>query len=159
MVNFVPAVAYHFCLALPAAFTQPGALLLAEPCRSIDFRPSSARLMPSKQETLGLKGQNQKTLLPQWNFTRLLRKSSDGEMEKGNWPDGFWVSRPHSLSSLACTFGDPKKRRKGKLRHSDGANYSIVICESITRSLSHLRTMLPKSSSRPLPAQRPNHAT
>ena len=32
LVNFVAAVAYHFCLALPAAFTQPGAHLLAEPC-------------------------------------------------------------------------------------------------------------------------------
>ena len=31
-VNFVPAVAYHSYLALPAAFTQPGAHLLAEPC-------------------------------------------------------------------------------------------------------------------------------
>ena len=33
LVNFVPALAYHFCLVLPAAFTQPGAHLLAEPCR------------------------------------------------------------------------------------------------------------------------------
>ena len=33
LVSFVPALAYHFCLALPAAFTQPGACLLAEPCR------------------------------------------------------------------------------------------------------------------------------
>ena len=32
-VNFVLALAYHFCLNLPAAFTQPGARLLAEPCR------------------------------------------------------------------------------------------------------------------------------
>ena len=24
LVNFVPADAYHFCLALPAAFSQPG---------------------------------------------------------------------------------------------------------------------------------------
>ena len=24
LVNFIPAVAYHFCLALPAEFTQPG---------------------------------------------------------------------------------------------------------------------------------------
>ena len=32
LVKFVPAVAYHFCLALPAAFTQPGAHLLAKPC-------------------------------------------------------------------------------------------------------------------------------
>ena len=28
MVNFVPALAYHFCLNLPAAFTQPRARLL-----------------------------------------------------------------------------------------------------------------------------------
>ena len=33
LVNLVPTVAYHFCLALPAAFTQPWARLLAEPCR------------------------------------------------------------------------------------------------------------------------------
>ena len=33
LVNFVcTAIAYHFCLALPAAFTQPGDHLLAEPC-------------------------------------------------------------------------------------------------------------------------------
>ena len=33
LVNFVPAVAYHFCLALPAVFTQPGDNHLGEPCR------------------------------------------------------------------------------------------------------------------------------
>ena len=33
-VNFVLALAYHFCLNLPAAFTQPGARLLVEPCTS-----------------------------------------------------------------------------------------------------------------------------
>ena len=32
-VNFVPAVAYHICPSLPAAFTQPGPKPLAEPCR------------------------------------------------------------------------------------------------------------------------------
>ena len=32
LVNFVPAVAYHLCLALPVAFTQPLAHLLAKPC-------------------------------------------------------------------------------------------------------------------------------
>ena len=31
-VNFVAAVAYHFCLTLPEAFTQPGAHLFAGPC-------------------------------------------------------------------------------------------------------------------------------
>ena len=34
LVEFIPAVAYHFCLALPTAFTQPGAHLLAGPCIS-----------------------------------------------------------------------------------------------------------------------------
>ena len=32
LVNFVPAVAYQFCLNLPAAFTQPGNGNLAHPC-------------------------------------------------------------------------------------------------------------------------------
>ena len=32
LVNFVPALAYHFSLNLPAAFTQPRARLLVEPC-------------------------------------------------------------------------------------------------------------------------------
>ena len=32
LVNFVIALAYHICLALPAAFRQPGNHLLAEPC-------------------------------------------------------------------------------------------------------------------------------
>ena len=30
--NFGLAVAYHFCLSLSAAFTQPGRRLLADPC-------------------------------------------------------------------------------------------------------------------------------
>ena len=34
LVNFVIALAYHFCLALPAVFPQPGDHLLAEPCNS-----------------------------------------------------------------------------------------------------------------------------
>ena len=31
-MNFASAVAFHFCLNLPAAFTQPGQSLLADPC-------------------------------------------------------------------------------------------------------------------------------
>ena len=31
LVNFVIALAFHFCMALPVAFTQPGAHLLAKP--------------------------------------------------------------------------------------------------------------------------------
>ena len=37
-VNFVLALAYHFWLNLPAAFTQPGARLLVEPCISYEVR-------------------------------------------------------------------------------------------------------------------------
>ena len=33
-MNFVTALAYVLCLALPAAFTQPGDHLLAKPCMS-----------------------------------------------------------------------------------------------------------------------------
>ena len=45
LVNFVSAVAYHFCQALPAAFTQPGDHLLDEPCRYIiAFKASSPLL-------------------------------------------------------------------------------------------------------------------
>ena len=29
-MTFIPSLAYHFCLSLPAAFTQPGARLLAK---------------------------------------------------------------------------------------------------------------------------------
>ena len=41
LVNFVAAVAYHFFLNLPAAFTQPGAHLFAEPCKPLDRRTTS----------------------------------------------------------------------------------------------------------------------
>ena len=39
LVNFIPALAYHFCLNLPATFTQPGARLLVEPCSSFVPNP------------------------------------------------------------------------------------------------------------------------
>ena len=32
LVNFVPVVAYHFCLNLPTALSQPGRCRLADPC-------------------------------------------------------------------------------------------------------------------------------
>ena len=34
MVSFVSAVAYHFCLAMPEVFTQPGQSLLLGPCNA-----------------------------------------------------------------------------------------------------------------------------
>ena len=50
LVNFVTAVAYNFCLSLPAAFTQPGCSLLAGPCTQTNpsvFLPAS--LLPSSE--------------------------------------------------------------------------------------------------------------
>jgi len=47
LVNFVAAVAYHSCLSLPAAITQPGQRLLANPCifyfgdEKFEFPPGS----------------------------------------------------------------------------------------------------------------------
>ena len=35
LVDFIPAVAHLFCLALPAEFSQPGTRLLAEPSGSV----------------------------------------------------------------------------------------------------------------------------
>ena len=32
LVNIVSAIAYHFCLNLPAAFSQPRNSLIVEPC-------------------------------------------------------------------------------------------------------------------------------
>ena len=40
MVNFVPAVPYHFCLSLPAAFTELGQSLLADPCTNFHRTPT-----------------------------------------------------------------------------------------------------------------------
>ena len=44
LVKFVIVLAYQFCMAFPAAFTQPGDHLLAEPCKygRKQSRPASA---------------------------------------------------------------------------------------------------------------------
>ena len=54
MVKFVTAVTYHFCLALPAAFTQPGAHLLAVPCTSyFDWQPFLILFLHSRAHRIG----------------------------------------------------------------------------------------------------------
>ena len=47
LVNIVPTIAYHFHLALSAAFTQPGARLLAGLCRSERVRDTCWSRYPS----------------------------------------------------------------------------------------------------------------
>ena len=53
LVNFVLAVAHHFCLALHVAFTQPGACLLAESCRMIKPKKIITKWMPWIVSVLG----------------------------------------------------------------------------------------------------------
>ena len=48
LVNFITAVAYHFCPSLPAAFTQPGASTLADLCIWTTF--------PSPNQSVSLTG-------------------------------------------------------------------------------------------------------
>ena len=50
MVNFVTALACHFCLALPAAFTQPGEHLFVEPCTG----PSAPTTLGDLREAVDL---------------------------------------------------------------------------------------------------------
>ena len=58
LVHFVTALAYHCCLAWPAAFTQPGAHLLAEPCilhhPSLPFSIRTRRATPVRAAGTGL---------------------------------------------------------------------------------------------------------
>ena len=42
LVNFVPAVAYHFCLNLLAAFSQPGNVLIVWPYTGMLYEHDSA---------------------------------------------------------------------------------------------------------------------
>ena len=44
LVNFVPAVAYHFCLNLPAEFSQPGNSLTGIPCRLTGYMTTYMRV-------------------------------------------------------------------------------------------------------------------
>ena len=50
LVNFVPAVACHLCLKLPAAFSQPGACLILEPCTPKNCAHFQRKCMLSEEE-------------------------------------------------------------------------------------------------------------
>ena len=63
LVNFVPAVACHFCLNLPAKFSQPWDHFLAQPCTCGDilfkvlvFTFGGCGFLPSLGTGLGLPG-------------------------------------------------------------------------------------------------------
>ena len=80
-MNFVAAVAYHFSLVLPAAFTQPGAHLLAEPCtraRPMRHTPSLS-LPPSAQSvTIGPLSMHARFRLSVRTSDRFIGSSSGG---------------------------------------------------------------------------------
>ena len=51
LVNFVPYVAYHFCLSWSTAFTKPGIHILAKPCKLVpnaDKRMQTSYVQGSK---------------------------------------------------------------------------------------------------------------
>ena len=54
LVNFAPAVAYHFCLNSLEAFSQPGNGLLEAPCRA--SVPVYLRLLYSKAMSMPFGG-------------------------------------------------------------------------------------------------------
>ena len=83
LMNFVPAVAYLFCLALPAMFTQPGIRLFANPCISPSFV---------------LKAPNQDTLL---SVNEMLMPSAPFHIQMTN---RLFVSRSHHEAKGKCTF-------------------------------------------------------
>ena len=54
LVNFTTVVAYHFCLNLPRAFSQPRACGLADPCRLRKREQGQASSRSIRTHTLSL---------------------------------------------------------------------------------------------------------
>ena len=72
LVNFVLALAYHFCLNLPAAVTQPGACLLVEPCittEEIFFKSFAYLIFVNRFETHLKVGKQESKTYIQANIT------------------------------------------------------------------------------------------
>ena len=82
MVNFVLVVAYHFCLSLTAAFTQPGDHLLAEPCGAIALRGGKlsgwlfgAFVRRNPTPGLDAAGRGRIVMILPWRFQRIFPSS------------------------------------------------------------------------------------
>ena len=81
-MNFVPAHAYHFCLNLPAAFTQPGARLLVEPCTE-DKKKGLYVLLRRSQAGRGRDfSQPRLCISENVSFPQIRRLESNGEEKK-----------------------------------------------------------------------------
>jgi len=70
----------------------------------------------------------------------------------------FYMQELSTMNYCCCSIL-PSKRRVSNKASDTHQNRESSHQQTITASLSQLRTMLPKSSSCPQPAQRPNHAT
>ena len=84
LVNFVPALAYHFCPAFPAAFTQTGDHLSDEPCADARVRRRLARSRPSFSPRAGKSDAFFRTLTT--SETKILDREQDilcGKMNQG----------------------------------------------------------------------------
>ena len=94
LVYFVPAVAYHFCLSLPAAFSQPGNGTLAHPCTCrestfiIEFplcQPGEGRERRGRVQVKGREGrspaqQREVQVLGNWEHQLRIRNSRSGQL-------------------------------------------------------------------------------
>ena len=79
-------------------------------------------------------------------------KSLSGERK---WDRG----REGGKNTVACQIKRRQNRKEGRKEGRQRREGAKRITLHITGSSSHLRTMLPESSSQPLPAKQPNHAT
>ena len=106
MVNFAPAVGYHFCLALPTVFTQPGRSLLAIPvvlCICAEYRPLWPFPLHCGQECLSTYNEMQSGILCFW-----------GPPESGALPEfigihsafRYWCSDALDLSDPPLQYGN-----------------------------------------------------
>ena len=101
-MNFVPAVAYHICLNLPAAFSQPRASLIVKTC--VYARPrdncNGASSLPSKMPGKRESGEDKKGMRrPDWEKgqTAMVRLESFGVQ---NMLDIMTLDHMTALSSL-----------------------------------------------------------
>ena len=84
LVNFVPAVTYHFCLNLHEKYWQPGAHFLAHPCTPPRRRPArpwiEKRMGRGRESRSEHRGNSSRVMLPQrHDFARMFCKTD-------SWP-------------------------------------------------------------------------
>ena len=130
LVNFITALDYHFCLALPAAFTKPRDHFLAEFCKgmralevaSLASCRHASRCHP-EEDMAKSKEKRMPKLVPSpdtkiallacmstvscWSDSKSMAHSMSGRLPKGHWA-GMTVTHSNSLNSKhGVTVGRP----------------------------------------------------